>query len=132
MLFLLICTGMLGAYSLTLFKFLGELLRDGAYKDSLGLFFFLLILGLLANLFNMIFLNISMKYYDQLDVIPIFMTAYLVFGICSGMIFFDEASSYTAGNLVGIVAGILVCMLGIVLLVMKNAKVKTVALTDEA
>ena len=64
MLFLLTCTGMLGAYSLTVFKFIGELLRDGAYKETLGLFFLLLVLGLLANLLNMIFLNISMKYYD--------------------------------------------------------------------
>ena len=58
------------------------------------------------------------------------MTAYLVFGICFGMIFFGEASSYTTGNLIGIAGGILVCILGIILLVMKNAKVKTVALSD--
>ena len=58
------------------------------------------------------------------------MTAYLVFGICFGMIFFNEASSYSTGNLIGITGGIFVCVLGIVLLVMKNAKVKTVALNE--
>ena len=129
MLSLLLCTGLLGGYSLTLFKLLGELVVDKAYNSDLWLCLLILTLGLTANLLQLLFLNISMKYYDQLDVVPIFMTSYLVFGIFCGMIFLAEYTAYSKLNFIGIAIGISFCVAGITLLVMKNKKVKTDALS---
>ena len=95
MLFLLVCSGLLGGYSVTLFKLLGELFVGKAYKTNVFLTFALLAVGLLANLLQLLFLNISMRYYDQLDVVPIFMTSYLVFSIGCGLVFLDESAGYT-------------------------------------
>lgn len=71
-----------------------------------------------------------MKYYDHLDVIPIYMTSLLVFNICCGLILFDEFALYTRSGFLGIVLGIGMCMSGISLLVFKNAAaVKTKAMS---
>ena len=93
MLFLLVCSGLLGGYSVTLFKLLGELFVGKAYKTNVFLTFALLAVGLLANLLQLLFLNISMRYYDQLDVVPIFMTSYLVFSIFNKTIYRCKALS---------------------------------------
>ena len=67
-----------------------------------------------------------MKYYDQLDVIPIFMTSLLMFNIIEGMILLDEISLYSSNQLLGIAAGIVACIIGIIIIMTKNAdKIKT-------
>ena len=71
----------------------------------------------------LVFLNISMKYYDQLDVIPIFMTANLVFGIVCGMVFLDEYAMYTWYGFIFVSLGIIMCIAGITVIVLKNNKV---------
>ena len=74
-----------------------------------------------------------MKFYDLLDVIPIFMTSILVFNILEGLIILDEYSAYEdANDLVGITIGIVLCLLGITLLMLKNHdQVKTKAMTKD-
>lgn len=64
-----------------------------------------------------------MKYYDQLDVIPIFMTSFLVFGIVCGFVFLDEWKLYSWLSGLGIFSGVSLCIAGITLIVLKNAKV---------
>ena len=131
MLSLLLCTGLLGGYSLTLFKLLGELVVAKAYQTDTFFTLMILAVGLSANLIQLLFLNVAMKYYDQLDVVPIFMTSYLIFGIFCGMIFLAEYKAYSKLNFIGIAIGISLCIVGITLLVMKNNKVKTEALSTD-
>lgn len=64
MLALLSCTGYLGGYSTTLFKFFGEVVVEGKTISVALLSFSLLGVALFTNLLMLIFLNISMKYYD--------------------------------------------------------------------
>ena len=131
MLSLLLCTGLLGGYSLTLFKLLGEIIVTEGYKTDVWLSLIILVVALTANLLQLLFLNIAMKYYDQLDVVPIFMTSYLISGIGCGMIFLAEYTAYSKLNFVGIAIGISLCIAGITLLVMKNNKVKSDALSTD-
>ena len=73
-----------------------------------------------------------MKYYDQLDVVPIFLTSVLIFNIVEGMILLDEVSLYERTDLIGISFGIAACMLGIIILTSKNAdQVKTKAMIKD-
>ena len=75
-----------------------------------------------------------MKYYDLLDVIPIFMTSLLIFNIVEGLVILDEYSVYERNDLVGITIGIVFCLLGITLLMLKNhdqVKTKAMARDDE-
>ena len=49
-----------------------------------------------AGCFIMIYvLNIAMRYYDNLDVIPIFQSFILLMMIVSGWVVFDEVKFYT-------------------------------------
>ena len=123
MLFLLVCTGLLGGYTTVLFKFFTELIIEGKSLKVAAMSFTLLACALFANLLQLVFLNISMKYYDQLDVIPIFMTSFLVFGIVCGLVFLDEWDLYNWSSGLGIFCGVLLCIAGIALIVLKNAKV---------
>ena len=73
-----------------------------------------------------------MKYYDLLDVIPIFMTSLLIFNIVEGLVILDEYSVYERNDLVGITIGIVLCLLGITLLMFKNHdQVKTKAMARD-
>ena len=131
---LLCCTGVLAGYSAVLFKYFAELALGGESIEVAALSFPILAVALFTNFLQLIFLNISMKYYDQLDVIPVFMTSFLVFGIVCGLIFFNEIASYTWGSGSGIMGGCLLCIAGIALIVLKNAKVakKNVRSASEA
>ena len=59
------------------------------------------------------------------------MTSYLIFGIFCGMIFLAEYKAYSKLNFIGIASGISLCVVGITLLVMKNNKVKTDAISTD-
>ena len=74
-----------------------------------------------------------MKYYDLLDVIPIFMTSLLIFNIVEGLVILDEYSVYERNDLVGITIGIVLCLMGITLLMLKNhTQVKTKAMARDS
>ena len=62
-----------------------------------------------------------MKYYDQIDVIPIFLTSLLIFNITEGCILLDEISLYGRNDIIFISFGIAVCVAGIIILMIKNA-----------
>ena len=76
-----------------------------------------------------------MKYYDLLDVIPVFMTSLLIFNILEGLIILDEYNAnYERNDFVGITIGIVLCLLGITLLMLKNhdtVKTKAMAKDEE-
>ena len=65
-----------------------------------------------------------MKYYDHLDVIPIFMTSLLIFNILSGLVILDEMDNYVPSDFLGIGTGIILCMSGISILITKNAEIE--------
>ena len=75
-----------------------------------------------------------MKYYDQLDVIPVFMSSTLVFNILGGIFILNEYSLYNRNQLIGIFISILICMAGISLLLIKNddmMKIKEMTKDDD-
>ena len=73
-----------------------------------------------------------MKYYDLLDITPIYMISILMFQIVEGLIILDEYSAYTTNELIWIASAIAVSILGIIMLLLKNHdKVKTKAMTKD-
>ena len=76
-----------------------------------------------------------MKYYDLLDVIPVFMTSLLIFNILEGLIILDEYNAnYERSDFVGITIGIVLCLLGVLWLMLKNhdtVKTKAMAKDEE-
>ena len=64
-------------------------------------------------------LNLAMKYFDQLQVMPIFMIAIMVLWICSGLTILEESKYYTWGELFSLYASFAVCCIGIKILMSK-------------
>ena len=71
---------------------------------------------------NLHFINLSVRFYDQTDVVPIFSAAMLVAEMSSGLIVGGETSLYNAKELTGIFLSCLVCIAGISVLVLKKSQ----------
>ena len=65
------------------------------------------------------FLNLAIRLYDQLAVVPIYQTFVLLTWTCIGLFILEEYKNYEKGHLGGIVAGIIICILGVKALTMK-------------
>ena len=65
-----------------------------------------------------------MKYYDQIEAIPIYQTAVMILWICTGLIIFDEARFYTTLELLGIFGSICLSCVGVYFLMMKTKMLK--------
>ena len=86
---------MITALNLVLMKCFGEIVRAGEFSEkpiiASTCFFFS---G--AGCFMMIYvLNIAMRYYDNIDVIPIFQSFILLMMLASGWVVLDEARLYS-------------------------------------
>ena len=84
--------------------------------EHIGFVIFLFTTATPGNIVMLIFLQMGMKLYDQIEVIPLYLTSSLVFMTISGMIILNEVALYTFGQLVGIFFGIVLCILGIVVM----------------
>ena len=69
-------------------------------------------------------LNSAMRYFDQLEVQPIYQTAIMFTWILSGMVICNEAKFYTTLQMCLIFASVLVCCIGIYFLYTKRKLVK--------
>ena len=72
-----------------------------------------------------------MKYYDQIEVIPIYSTFIMIMWISTGLIVFEEAKLYTRIELLKILGSILICCIGIKILTMKTKILKAVVEKSE-
>ena len=84
--------------------------------EHIGFAIFLWATSTPGNIVMLIFLQTGMKLYDQIEVIPLYLTSSLVFMTISGMVILNEVALYTFGQLVGIFFGIVFCILGIVIM----------------
>ena len=65
-----------------------------------------------------------MKYYDQIECIPIYSTFIMIMWITTGLIVFEEAKLYSRIELLKILGSILICCVGIKILTMKTKVLK--------
>lgn len=105
-------------------KFLSELLKSGQFFDSPICLSVLVILLLISLACNVLCLNVGMKFYDQMEVIPIFQTFRQLSWILSGLIILDEIVDYQTYQLAIIFVGALFCLAGIHILSMKKDALK--------
>ena len=118
----LLCLNALsGGFSVSIYKVIGELLQSNSMSDAGWLIAILLVFAIASNVLQMHLLNLAMKYYDQIEVIPICMTTLIVSQILCGLFFLDEISYYSSSGLLGIFGGSIVCTIGIMILMKKNS-----------
>jgi len=59
------------------------------------------------------FLNQALKLYDAMFVVPVYQTFWIVMGILSGLIFYQEYRNFNTTRTVGFIVGCLVNLVGI-------------------
>ena len=82
--------------------------------------------------FQLYAMQMSMKYYDQIEVIPVFLIAVLVFVLLCGMVVLNDIILYNTVRLIGITIGVICCAIGIYIVIMKNTTVATPAQLNNA
>ena len=122
MLILLINSAFQSSVSIVFLKLTTELFATETVKDHIIMLFLLGICMLITMLSTVHSLNLAMKHFDQLEVMPIYMTIIMIFWMLSGMIILRESSKYTTSQFFGIFGSILVCCIGIKVLI---SKIKT-------
>lgn len=81
---------------------------------------FLVVMLVLSSSLQVHLLNLAMKYYDQVEVVPIFQTCLMIMWITSGLIILNEQKFYSWPELAGILGSICLCIIGIKFLSMKT------------
>jgi len=69
-------------------------------------------------------LNLAMKYYDQIEAIPVYQTSVMIMWILTGLIVFNEVQYYSVLELCGIAGSLTLCCIGIKFLTMKTKMLK--------
>ena len=80
-------------------------------------------LGIFAAFINVISVNMSLKFYNNLDVMPTYQSSILINVMVAGMILLDESKLYTWKELILLYSAGLVIILGIYILTKKQNKV---------
>ena len=117
--------GSLVASNIIFLKCFGEILKAGEYQEMKGLVIACLTLGILGGLMFIFTLNVAMRYYDNIDVIPVFQSFILLMTLSSGWIVFNEVQFYTPIQIAGIVCTSLVVCAGIKTITLKRASTQT-------
>ena len=97
MLLLLVTAGLLSGMSVCFLKLIGEMIQNGEVGGHIGIFILLAVVALLSVPAMVHSLNLAMKYFDQLQVMPIFQVCLMIMWICSGMMILQESKNYTWG-----------------------------------
>ena len=89
----------------------------------MGLVSTLILIMVISGTTQLHILNFALKYYDQMQAMPVYQASVMVAFMITGMVVFDEIRFYTGGQLVGIGMSIVFCIIGIKCITMKT-KVK--------
>ena len=115
-----------------MFKLAGQLAYGDEFSENFGLTILLLLSTLPGMTFQLFGLQMSMKYYDQIEVVPIFLISVLIFVLICGMVILNDIVLYSAGGIIGITIGVIFCSIGIYIVIMKNTSIQTPAQLESA
>lgn len=108
--------GIVYGISLVFFKVFGEITNSPEFHKNI-IFTFLVGICALATAATQIYLlNVNMKLYNNLDVMPIYQAMILMHMMLSGLILLDESSLYTWGELCALFGSATFVILGIYIL----------------
>ena len=85
--------------------------------------YILLLLVTISLVSQLAFMNMSLKYYDQLEIVPIYQAAIILNNVLCGGVIFQEFDKYEWWKLLILCAGFLICIVGILVVIKKNERV---------
>ena len=127
--------GIVGGHALLFAKQAMELMKSWGAGDNVWVYYemYLIIIGVIVGLFgNVSFLNTALRYYDALQVIPIYQTYWIIFGTASGLVFFDEIGEMTSVQILFFLLGCIISLSGVLVLSLRpTVRINTRAAGDE-
>ena len=118
---LTLCSSLCGGSSLVMMKSFNEIVNGTELSEHKLFAFSLLIMALSAAGMQTYMLNLSMKYFNNIDVMPIYQSFVLINWMVSGLILLNESSLYSWSELVMLGASCLLVILGIFVLTLKQS-----------
>ena len=112
--------GVLNGSALTFLKVCGEITNSPEAAENV---FFALLMGALGCLcagINIYILNLSMRFYPNLDVMPIYQSMVLMFMMVAGLVVLNESALYDWGELALLYGSAGFVVLGIYILTQKQ------------
>ena len=119
LIYLLFLAGMQSGLCVVFMKLAGELAATNSVSENVGMFVLLLVLMGISAVSQSHSLNMAMKEYDQLEVMPIFQTFIMIMWMTGGMIVLNETAFYTTWQLVSIFGSFCILLAGVKVLTMK-------------
>ena len=111
--------------NLCFFKAFGEILSAGDFFNRPIMAISIASIGCIGALIQIFILNISMRYYNNLDIMPVYQSLILIMMLVSGWTLLDEIEYYEFGNLMGILGASVLIVAGIKFVTMKTSVVTT-------
>lgn len=112
--------GVMNGCALMFLKVGGEILNSDEFKKNIFFSLLMVVCGLSCAATQTIFLNLSMKYYNNLDVMPIYQSTILMGLMVAGLLVLNESALYTWGQLSILFASAVVVIAGIFILTKKQ------------
>ena len=116
-------SGLCGGTSIVMLKGFGTIVNGTELAGNVFLALVLVIVGLGSATIQMYMLNQSMKYYNNIDVMPIYQSFVLINWMVSGLVLLDESSLYSWGELIRLGASCSLVILGIIVLTKKQSEI---------
>ena len=120
---LTMAAGLCGGTSLVMMKSFGEIVGGAEMNGNVYMAVVLIIFGLGTGALQMYMLNLSMKYYNNIDVMPIYQSFILINWMVSGLVLLDESSLYSWGELLRLAASCSLVISGIFVLTLKQTEI---------
>jgi hypothetical protein len=115
--------GVIGGHAILFAKQAMELLKSWGAGDNIWVYYemYFIIIGVVVGLFgNVSFLNTALRYYDSLQVIPIYQTYWIIFGTASGLVFFDEIGEMSGTQIFFFLVGCVISLAGVLVLSLRQ------------
>ena len=115
--------GVIGGHAILFAKQAMELLKSWGAGENIWVYYemYLILIGVILGLFgNVSFLNTALRYYDSLQVIPIYQTYWIIFGTASGLVFFDEIGEMSGTQIFFFFVGCLISLAGVLVLSLRQ------------
>lgn len=124
--------GLIVAINLVLGKTFGEIFLSHVFWKMPTLSASCLLFACLGCLLVVYLLSVSMRYYDNIDVIPMYQSFILLMMLVAGWVVLDEVRLYTRKGIIGIISSSTIVCIGIYILTIKSSVVAHIKKKDDA
>ena len=112
--------------NLCMFKSFGEIITSNDFYEMPIMAIFILLTGLIGGVVQMFILNIAMRYYNNLDIMPVYQSLNLIMMLTCGWILLDEIKYYEWKDMLGILGSSVLIITGIKIITMKTSAITQV------